>query len=49
MRQAATRDLAAFGGTPTPRNSVYDFRNLDATGARTVAGLIAGTRPATSS
>ena len=37
-----SRNLAAFGGTEALRNSTYDFRNLDATGGRTVAGLIAG-------
>ena len=40
---AASFDLAAFGGlTITLRDSVYDFRNLDGAGNRTVAGLIAG-------
>jgi hypothetical protein len=32
----------AFGGTEAARNSVYDFRNLDTSGNRTLAGLIAG-------
>ena len=40
---ARFQDLGAFGGTSaTPRDSVYDFRDLDTSGNRTVAGLIAG-------
>ena len=38
-----TVDLAAFGGsTETKVDSLYDFRNLDGAGNRTVAGVIAG-------
>jgi hypothetical protein len=37
------RDLAAFGGTALgSRDTLYDFRDLDATGSRTLAGLVAG-------
>ena len=37
------RDIGAFGGsTVTLLDSVYDFRDLDSAGNRTVAGLIAG-------
>ena len=38
-----TFDLGAFGGTEADRDSTYDFRNLDAEGERTLAGLVAGT------
>ncbi|MCB1998993.1 MAG: LEPR-XLL domain-containing protein, partial [Rhodoferax sp.] len=40
---ARFQDLGAFGGsTQTPRDTVYDFRDLDTSGNRTMAGLIAG-------
>ncbi|MGD9713188.1 MAG: beta strand repeat-containing protein, partial [Thermomicrobiales bacterium] len=36
-------NIGAFGGNNiSPKDSLYDFRNLDGSGNRTVAGLIAG-------